>query len=80
MIFEKVAYNGDATILKPIMVRGARISETTIKDYGKTYTFQTVISTKIDQTSIMMLKDKIVRYVFIETYTGLQHFAIPASH
>ena len=59
--FLKVAYNGSAKVLKPIMVRGARISDTTIKNYGKNYIFETVVGTKIQQTSMMILKDEIVR-------------------
>ena len=66
-----MAYNTDGNILKPIIIRGARLSETTLNKYGHKYIFQTVEGTKMNETCLFTMKDQIersVKYVITVKY------------
>ena len=45
--------------MKPLIIRGARIADSTLKKYGEKYHFQTVESTTVDQDSLLIMTDEI---------------------
>ena len=58
----QVGYSATGHRFKPVVIRAARVSESTISKYGEYFKFQTAEGGRANQLCLLHIRDQIKRY------------------